>query len=91
MKKVIFEQNEQVIRLEDITDDMIVGLLWKSGNKSFLFKDDNNNTIGFELNTRTTLNCWAAKNHKDYIKKSYNFKDVFVFDSPKELAQWLAE
>ena len=91
MKKVIIEQNEQIIRLEDITDDMIVGLFWESGRKSFLIKDHNNNTIALDLNTRTTLDNWTAENYKDYIKNACNFKDIFVFDSPKELAQWLAE
>ena len=91
MKKVIIEQNEQVISVEDITDDMIIGIIYKSGRKSFLIKHNNNNTIALDLHTRTTLDCWTAENHKDYIKKAYNVKDIFIFDSPKELAQWLAE
>lgn len=35
MKKVIFEQDEEVIRLEDITDKMIIGLLWKDKHVFF--------------------------------------------------------
>ena len=91
MKKVIIEQNEQVIRLEDITDDMIVGIIWHDDDKSFLIKDNDNLTVGIGLNGLTTFGHWVAKNHKEYIKKACNFKDIFVFDSPKELAQWLAE
>ena len=91
MKKVIIEQNEQVIRLEDITDDMIIGVTWLDDDKSFLIKNHENMTVGIELNRLTTLNKWTAKNHKDYIKAASDFKDIFVFDSHKELAQWLAE
>ena len=91
MKKVIIEQNEQVIRLEDITDDMIIGITWLDDDKSFLIKNHENMTVGIELNRLTTLNKWTAKNHKDYIKAASDFKDIFVFDSHKELAQWLAE
>ena len=91
MKKVIIEPNEQVIRLENVTDDMIIGILWDDDDKSFLIKDDANVTVGMSLNRLTTSCKWIARNHKDYIKKACNFKDVFVFDSPKELAQWLAE
>ena len=91
MKKVIVEKNEEVIRLEDVTDDMIIGILWDDDDKSFLIKDDNNRTVGIELNRLTILYNWVATNHKDYIKKASDFKDIFVFDSPKELAQWLAE
>ena len=91
MKKVIIEQNEQVIRLENVTDDMIIGILWDDDDKSFLIKDDDNRTVGIKLNRLTTLYNWVATNHKAYIKNASNFKDIFVFDSPKELAQWLAE
>ena len=91
MKKVIIEQNEQVIRLEDITDDMIIGITWNDDDKSFLIKNHENMTVGIGLNRLTTLNHWTEKTHKDYIKNSDFLKDVFVFDSPKELAQWLAE
>ena len=92
MKKVIIEYNEEVIRLKDITDDMIVGLLWNSGRKSFLIKDYNKKTIVLDLNTRTTAGHWKEKTHKEYINfLGKDMKGVFVFDSPKELAQWLAE
>ena len=91
MKKVIIEQNDQVISVEDIKDDMIIGILWINDEKSFLIKTDDNMTVGIELNRLTTFYNWVAKDHKDYIKKACNFKDIFVFDSPKELAQWLAE
>ena len=91
MKKVIIEQNEPVIHLENVKDNMIIGILWLNGDKSFLIKDDEDRTVGIELNRLTTFYNWVAKDHKDYIKKACNFKDIFVFDSPKELAQWLAE
>ena len=94
MKKVIIEKNEQVIRLEDITDDMIVGLLWKDKYKSFLIKNIENKTLGFSLDDRSLNNKWTRNTNKEYIKSflsnEINSK-VFVFDSPKELAQWLAD
>jgi len=94
MKKVIIEKNEQVIRLEDVTDDMIIGVIWGGGKKSFLIKNENKRTIAINLEDRKTLNLFEAKTQNDYIqktKKNSNAKSFFVFDSPKELAQWLAE
>ena len=94
MKKVIFEQDEEVIRLEDITDKMIIGLLWKDKHKSFLIKNIENKTFGFSLDDRSLNNKWTRDTNKEYIKSflsnEINSK-VFVFDSPKELARWLAE
>ena len=91
MKKVIIKQDEQVIRLEDITDEMIVGILWKDGDKSFLIKDDNDFSVGIGLNSLTTKKHWSAPSHEDYIRNTDDAKNFFVFCSPKELAQWLAE
>lgn len=94
MKKVIFEQDEQVIRLEDITDKMIIGILWRDKRKSFLIKNTENKTLGLSLDNRSLKGKWTKNTNKEYIKSllrtEINSK-VFVFDSPKELAQWLAE
>ena len=94
MKKVIFEQDEQVIRLEDITDKMIIGVLWGDNYKSFLIKNIENKTLGFSLDDRSLDGKWTKNTNKEYIEHLLSneiiFK-VFVFDSPKELAQWLAE
>ena len=92
MKKVIIEQDELFIRMDDITDEMIIGILWENGLKSFLIKDYNGDTIGFELDRRTTVDHWSKPSHREYVKKTgIEAKSIFVFDSPKELAQWLAE
>ena len=53
MKKVIFEQNEQVISLENVKDDMLVGIMWEDGTKNFLIKDDLNNTISIGFKNLT--------------------------------------
>ena len=91
MKKVIIKNDERVIHLENVTDDMIIGITWNDDDKSFLIKNNENMTLSIGLNRLTTLNKWTAKSHKEYIKAASDFKDIFVFDSPKELAQWLAE
>ena len=94
MKKVIIEQDEQVIRLEDVRDAMIIGIEWKYGRKSFLLKNEDYNTIAISLGEQDTIGCWSKSSHFDYVKEAISgstAKNVFVFDSPKELAQWLAE
>ena len=94
MKKVIIKQDEQVIRLEDITDDMIVCIYDKLENeKVFLLKDDKGKSFGMSLRHMTIANKWRKDTHKDYVKRFFNMGncEIFVFDSPKELAQWLAE
>ena len=94
MKKVIIEQNEQVIRLEDVRDAMIIGIKWKSGKKSFLLKNEDDETIAISLGERDTIGCWSKSSHFDYVKEvisSSTKNNAFVFDSTKELAKWLAE
>ena len=65
MKKVIFEQDEQVIRLEDITDKMIIGILWGDNYKSFLIKNIENKTLGFNLNDRSLDGKWTKNTNKE--------------------------
>ena len=94
MKKVIIKQDEQVIRLEDITDNMIVCIYDKLENeKVFLLKDDKGKSFGMSLKQFTTAKKWKENTHKNYVKKFLKMGncEVFVLDSPKELAQWLAE
>lgn len=93
MKKVIFEQNEQVISLENVKDDMLVGIMWEDGTKNFLIKDDLNNTISIGFKNLTTHDCWHTATHEVYVKRALRQKksSAFVFNSPKELAKWLAE
>ena len=45
------------------------------------------------LRHSTTAKKWKKNTHKDYVKKFLKMGDceAFVLDSPKELAQWLAE
>ena len=94
MKKVIIKQDEQFIRLEDITDDMIVCIYDRFNNERvFLLKDDNGKSFGMSLRKSTTANKWKENTHKNYVKKFLKMGncEVFVLDSPKELAKWLAE
>lgn len=94
MKKVIIEQDEQVIRLEDVRDAMIIGIEWKYGKKSFLLKNEDDETVAISLGERNMIGCWSRFSHFDYVNEvisNSTAKNVFVFDSPKELAQWLAE
>ena len=94
MKKVIIKQDEQVILLEDITDDMIICIYDKLENeKVFLLKDDKGKSFGMSLRHITTANKWRKDTHKDYVKEFFNMGncEVFVLDSPEELSKWLAE
>ena len=94
MKKVIIEQDEQVIPLEDITDDMIVCIYDKLENeKIFLLKDGKRKSFGMSLRHRTIDNKWKKDTHKDYVREFFNMGncEVFVLDSPEELAKWLDE
>ena len=94
MKKVIIKQDEQVILLEDITDDMIICIYDKLENeKVFLLKDDKGKSFGMSLRYMTTANKWREDTHKNYVKEflKMGICEVFVLDSPKELAKWLAE
>ena len=94
MKKVIIKQDEQVIRLEDIIDDMIVCIYDKLENeKVFLLKDDKGKSFGMSLIKLTTAHKWKENTHKNYVKKFLKMGncEVFVLDSPEELAKWLAE
>jgi hypothetical protein len=94
MKKVIIEQDEQVIRLEDVANAMIIGIEWKSGGKSFLIEEENGETLSIIFEERYTTSISVKFSPSYYVKEAISgstAKNVFVFDSPKELAQWLAE
>ena len=94
MKKVIIKQDEQVILLEDITDDMIVCIYDRlEDERVFLLKDDKGKSFVMSLRQMTIANKWRKDTHKDYVKEFFNMGncEVFVLDSPEELAKWLAE
>ena len=67
--------------------------MWEDGTKNFLIKDNSNNTISIGFKNLTTYDCWHTATHETYVKRALRQKksSAFVFNSPKELAQWLAE
>ena len=61
--------------------------------KVFLLKDNKGKSFGMSLRQMTIAKKWKENTHKNYVKKFLKMGncEVFVLDSPKELAQWLAE
>lgn len=92
MKKVVFKAVEVVISIENVENRDNVGILWRDKTKGVvvevergycIMNNDCNNTIGSVYNP----------SKKDYLKdrvKNGDVKEVFVFNSYKELLQWFS-
>ena len=89
MKKVIAQQ-EQTINIEHLNDNHIIGIKWNDNSKVKLV----NTREGFcsmYLSEVVVLNKVHTKTLQEYIKYAMKEEkvEVFVFDSTKELLNWM--
>jgi hypothetical protein len=94
MKKVVVvKQESDVIDLSQITNDSIVGVKWRSGNKSFIIEVKRDEFACCEHKKLSFVNSWTTKTILEYVSSAINDQGAkcFVFDTFKELYQWLAE
>lgn len=93
MKKVVLKEQEKRIYLSDITDDNIIGVKWKHDeSKALIYCQDK--LYMFLSNYNITKNrCPVRKTSiQELIKKcEHDIKNVYVFETEKELFKWMSE
>jgi len=94
MRKVLTEK-VLVTYIDEITNDAIVGIDWGSGAKGTVIKDHEGNyrAIG---NSRAGLDLgstWCRRSVIEYVEYALEQKGstAFVFDSAKELFEWMSK
>ncbi len=96
MKKVITGEMPNLVHLNDLTDNNIVGVEFvQSGirTKIVKIKDENYVAVSLEKSVGNYSNLIEGNSIQDlYYKFSeFNQIDIFVFSSPKEIGKWLTE
>ena len=90
MKKVIERQSEGVIYLDQITDKHIVGISFPDGEKVMVIQNEIG-FIGISTKDKNLIDCVKRNSKIEYINRYNEEKEVFVFDSMKEIYKWLSE
>jgi hypothetical protein len=80
------------IHINDVTDEMFVGIVWSDNSKNFCL----NTKKGFISKYPASLNSSSEvidKTMKEYIsnRKKNDLKSAYVFPTAKELLQWVIE
>lgn len=91
MKKVIIKQEEEKVYLSDLDSSSLVGLEFNQGVKAFLLYSCKK---GFYCINNTDFSELESKDFEDTIKgyiEEMNVKNVFVFETHKELFKWMSE
>jgi hypothetical protein len=90
MKKVIAQQQEQVINLENLNDNHIVGIKWNDNSKVKLVKTKEG-FCGVRISEVNLLFKLYTDSIQEYVKHTMRGDkvEVFVFDNTKELLDWM--
>ena len=91
MKQVVYE-TPKVVGLSEITNHSIVGIQWKSGSRVMLIETDAGKFAGVGLSL-TTCGKKAIRSKKEFVEDAMSQGDVtvFVFETPFELLEWMAD
>lgn len=88
MKKALFNVKHEVISVESINDSSHVGILSQSGKKLQLIKGQKGfqAMVPFESDISK---AWSSDTKISYLKTFKPEPEIFVFDTLKELIEWL--
>jgi glycosidase len=94
MRKVLTEKVLETY-IDEITNDTIVGIDWGSGTKCMVIKDHEGNYRALG-NSKADFNLSSPRYRKsviEYVKSALEQKGstAFVFDSAKELFEWMSK
>lgn len=91
MKKVVLKPKEEV-SIDSVTDDSIVGIIYKNGEKGYL-SILNNRVIGLYIYESNLGESFVSKeSKKEYCKYQINncdAKAIYLFDTEQEIKDWL--
>lgn len=92
MKKIIEKEEKDVIELSQITNDSIVGIRWKNGEKSFISELFNDVFIGISVGELSLTSKWGENSKQAYVRRTISLgRACFIFETVKELREWLRE
>lgn len=92
MKKVVKNQQSDVIILSDVTNENFVGIQWDDGDKSFVIKLPNGRFVGAGEEDLDLESSWTKPSLKKYLEDTIQMGATpYVFDTLKELYQWMVE
>jgi len=91
MKKVLF--NTPIgVSIDTINNKSNVGIIFNTSPsfKIWLVEDDKGDYFGFSIGDETTSSKWYKNSKKEYcIHANAQDVEIFVFDTEKELIEWL--
>jgi hypothetical protein len=91
MKKLVLKQECDVIELSQITKTSIIGGISRTDGKVFINQTPNGQFFSC-LKDMDNIGCWVLNSKFEVAKKLIDLSvELFVFDTLKELYQWLAE
>lgn len=94
MKKVLLKGAEPQIADSDLNDSHFIGIEYSVGNRAFVQKLDPENYISAGFYNKKANDGYISKVVKKTIEDLVNnvgSNKVFVFDTAKELMQWIAD
>ena len=91
MKQVVYE-TPKVVGLSEITNKSIIGIQWKDGSRVMLIATDAGKFAGVGL-TFTTRGQKVVRSKKEFVEEVMSKENatVFVFETPFELLEWMAD
>lgn len=92
MKNVVLEIKQNEVCLKDLTQYDVIGVLWKSGNKSFIQRSEEKGfySIGSIQKSYPFESKVFYPSILQYCSQE-QIKECFVFDDEKELFKWMSE
>lgn len=92
MRKLV-ERAKKEVTIDEITNNSLVGIVWKEEGKSIVIHSKNGYTsMSRALNISSN---WHKNSIKEYVEESLTVSsgatEVFVFDSVGEMFDWMAK
>ena len=92
MKKVVRQYDlESKVSIEDINDKSIVGIVWRGGQRSFVIESGPGSFCAMDSHHFSLNHSWKKPSKKEYVDSAMNQnpEGVYIFDTYKELYEWL--
>jgi hypothetical protein len=92
MKKVVKTlPKTEVIALNKITDDSIIGIKWGSGEKAWVTQINDKEFISIYVGDQFLTGCWKRESKRKYIENAMEQSgtEVYCFENKNELLKFL--
>ena len=92
MKEIVNVIKVTQVELSKIEDNNHIGILWPGGKKIKVIQT-NEGFMGFSLLDEDLRSHWTRKSKNKYVEDALEQRSTkaYIFDSEKELLEWLLE